>query len=261
LAILESSKTGVFELEGPKLTGRYAGKGYPPDFEPLHKEIFEAVQEYTMTSPERVQALVEAVRYVIRNEIGGAFVECGVYMGGSMMAVAMTLLKLQVTDRNLYLFDTFEGMPRPGAEDVNFQGRPAIKYFMTQRIDDSSSRWANAPLDVVREAMRLTGYSENNIHFIKGLVEDTVPAKAPEKIALLRLDTDWYKSTKHEMEYLFPRVSSAGAVIIDDYGELMGAKKAVDEYLKEQDIRSFLHRIDFASRLIIKDEGRGILRQ
>jgi O-methyltransferase len=253
LAILESNEAGVFELERPRLTGRYAGKGLPPDFEPIHKEIFEAVQEYTMTSPLRVQALIEAVRYVIRNGIAGAFMECGVYMGGSMMAVAMTLLKLQVTDRDLYLFDTFEGMPRPDAVDVNFQGRPALEYFLTQRIDDSSSRWANAPLDVVREAMSLTGYPENNIHFIKGLVEDTVPSKAPEKIALLRLDTDWYKSTKHELEYLFPRVSLAGAVIIDDYGELMGAKKAVDEYLKEQDIRSFLHRIDFTGRLLIKN--------
>jgi hypothetical protein len=241
-------------MEKSSLTGRYAGKGYPPDFEPLHKEIFEAVQDYTMTSPLRVQAVIEAVRYIIRNEIDGAFMECGVYMGGSMMAVAMTLLKLQVNNRELYLFDTFEGMPKPETVDVNFQGRPALDYFLTQRIDDESSRWANAPLEVVREAMSLTGYPAANIHFVKGLVEDTVPASAPESIALLRLDTDWYKSTKHELDHLFPRVSSAGAVIIDDYGELMGAKKAVDEYFEEQDIRSFLHRIDFTGRLIIKNE-------
>ncbi len=91
-------------MEKSSLTGRHAGKGYPPDFEPLHKEIFEAVQDYTMTSPLRVQAVIEAVRYIIRNEIDGAFMECGVYMGGSMMAVAMTLLKLQVNNRKLYLF-------------------------------------------------------------------------------------------------------------------------------------------------------------
>jgi O-methyltransferase len=241
-------------MEKSSLTGRYAGKGYPPDFEPLHKEIFEAVQEYTMTSPLRVQAVIEAVRYIIRNEIDGAFMECGVYMGGSMMAVAITLLKLQVNNRKLYLFDTFEGMPRPETVDVNFQGRPALDYFLTQRIDDASSRWANAPLEVVREAMSQTGYPADNIHFVKGLVEDTVPASAPESIALLRLDTDWYKSTKHELDHLYPRVSSGGAVIIDDYGELMGAKKAVDEYFEEQNVRSFLHRIDFTGRLIIKNE-------
>ncbi len=170
-------------MNSPKLTGRYAGRPIPPDFEPLHVEIFNAVHTYTMTSPERVQALIEAVRYVIRNEVDGAFLECGVYFGGSMMAVAMTLLSLGITDRQLYLFDTFAGMPKPDKVDVNFQGRPAIDTFMQARIDDASSNWANAPIEDVREAMKQTGYPEQNLHFVKGLVEDTIPASAPERIA------------------------------------------------------------------------------
>jgi len=236
----------------PKLTGRYAERSIPPDFEPLHIEIFRAVHEYTMTSPERVQALIEAVRHVVRHGTEGAFVECGVYMGGSMMAVAMTLLSLGVRDRKLYLFDTFAGMPKPDRVDVNFMGRPAIDTFEQVRIDDHSSNWANASIEQVRQAMSLTGYPEENLVFVKGMVEETIPGRAPGTIALLRLDTDWYRSTKHEMDHLYPRVALNGVIIIDDYGELMGAKKAVDEYLAENKIGSFLHRIDFAGRLLVK---------
>ncbi len=241
-------------MDLPKLTGRYAGRPIPPDFEPLHTEVFNAVHNYTMTSPERVQALIESVRYVVRNDVDGVFMECGVYLGGSMMAVALTLLSMGITDRELCLFDTFAGMPKPDSIDVNFQGRPAIDTFMKTKIDDASSHWANASVESVKETMAMTGYPANRIHFVKGLVEETIPENAPEKIALLRLDTDWYRSTRHEMEHLYPRVSPKGIVIIDDYGELMGAKKAVDEFLAKNDIRSFLHRIDFAARLIVKPE-------
>jgi hypothetical protein len=87
------------------------------------------------------------------------------------------------------------------------------------------------------------------IHFHTGMVEDTIPRLAPERIAILRLDTDWYVSTKHELEWLWPRLSSGGVLIIDDYGHFTGARKAVDEFFGGQ---TFLFRIDYTGRLVTK---------
>jgi hypothetical protein len=85
-----------------------------------------------------------------------------------------------------------------------------------------------------------------------GKVEDTIPADIPEKIALLRLDTDWYESTKHELIHLFPRLQKGGVLIIDDYGFWKGARKAVDEYFAENNIQILLNRIDDTGRMAIK---------
>ena len=110
----------------------------------------------------------------------------------------------------------------------------------------------NASLEEVQKNMSLTKYPTEKIHFVKGKVEDTIPDKAPEKIAILRLDTDWYESTKHELEYLFPRLIEGGILIIDDYGHFEGSRIAVDEYLEKNNIHDFLHRIDYTGRLLVK---------
>ncbi len=202
----------------------------PPDFENRHVEIIEKVRPYTITSNERIYALIESVRYIVHNDIKGDLLECGVYLGGSMMTVALTLMAEGVTDRELYLFDTYDGMPAPDERDVDYRGRPAMEEFLKNRISDVSSTWVNASLESVRDAMALTGYPKEKIHFVKGLVEDTIPQKAPETIALIRLDTDWYQSTLHEMTHLYPRLSPKGIVLVDDYGHFKGSRQAVDEY-------------------------------
>ena len=225
----------------------------PPDFEYLQTAIWQKVHPFTMTGPIRIYSLIESVRHIIRNDIPGDFLECGVFKGGSMMAVALTLLSMGVKDRKLWLFDTYAGMPKPEDIDVNFRGKPAIEKFSKHRIDDESSTWVNVPLEDVQEAMNSTRYPEENINYVKGMVEATIPGQAPESLALLRLDTDWYRSTKHEMDHLYPRVASKGIVIIDDYAYFKGSKKAVDEYLEENKISPMLHRIDYAARLIVKD--------
>jgi O-methyltransferase len=226
--------------------------GYPIDFTPLHVEIDSKVRPYTITSAERVYSLVEAVRYLHSAGIAGDFVECGVYKGGSMMAVALTLLDCQETDRDLHLYDTFEGMPRPGEMDVDAWGQPASATFEKQRTSEDSSGWVNCSLDSVRAAMQSTGYPLARTHFHKGLVEETIPSPNLSSIALLRLDTDWYSSTLHELQYLYPLVSKGGMVLIDDYGHYQGAKQAVDEFFNARGQRPFLHRIDYSSRLLIK---------
>lgn len=226
----------------------------PPDFNSFHKSIIDRVKNYTVTSNERLYATIESTRYILKKQIHGSFVECGVYKGGSMMAVALTLLSEGVSDRDLYLFDTFEGMPKPSHKDKDFEGKPASVVFESMKLSDTSSNWVNASLDEVKQAMSSTGYPDEKIHFIKGMVEETLPRYSPESIAWLRLDTDWYESTKHELECLFGNVSSLGVVIIDDYGHFQGAKEAVDEYFTQVKKYPYLHRIDFTGRLIIKTD-------
>ena len=93
------------------------------------------------------------------------------------------------------------------------------------------------------------------VHLIKGMVEQTIPHDAPDQIALLRLDTDWYESTAHELKHLYPRLANRGIMIIDDYGHWQGARMAVDEFIQAQDFKPFLHRIDYTGRLIVKPQS------
>ena len=101
--------------------------------------------------------------------------------------------------------------------------------------------------------MYSTGYLKEKINLIQGSVEKTLPLNKPdEPIALLRLDTDWYKSTKHELNILFPLLNEGGVLIIDDYGHWKGAKKAVDEYFSNLNDKYYMHRIDYTGRMLIK---------
>lgn len=223
----------------------------PPDCDTFTAELMETVRPYTLTSAERVMALVEAVRHVVRADVPGAIAECGVWRGGSAMVIAHTLLDLGVTDRDLYLYDTYTHMPDPGAHDWDFRGRHADEYMEQAR---TSEAFRYLPYEQVIAVVEATGYPRERLHFVQGMVEDTIPDEAPEQLAVVRLDTDWYESTAHEMRHLYPRLASGGVLIVDDYGHFMGSKKAVDEYFAEHG-PVLLHRIDFTGRLVIKDAG------
>ncbi|PZO38704.1 MAG: macrocin O-methyltransferase [Pseudanabaena frigida] len=225
---------------------------FPADFDNQDIQLINEVSSYTMTSKERIHTLINAVKYITTEKISGDIVECGVWKGGSMMAVAKTLLKLGDQSRNLYLFDTFSGMSEPTEKDIDFNGNNAEKILKNSNKEDDRSFWCNATLDEVKSVIYSTGYNPEKIHFIKGKVEDTLPEQAPTQIALLRLDTDWYESTHHELIHLFPILNQHGILIIDDYGYWQGAKLAVDEYFQQQQIRIFLSRIDDTGRVAIK---------
>jgi O-methyltransferase len=225
----------------------------PPDFDKSVLSIIEKVQPFTMTSNERLSALVQSVHYTLDNKIEGAFVECGVWKGGSMMAAALTLMQRGETVRELYLYDTFAGMPPAGEADKDFEGKDANDLLeQDKNKKEESVVWAYSGLDEVKANLGSVGYPSEKIHFIEGKVEDTIPQQVPEKIALLRLDTDWYESTKHELQHLFPRLQKNGILIIDDYGFWKGARKAVDEFLSGLPHHYYLHRIDDTGRLLIK---------
>jgi len=224
------------------------------DFTEEDTKIIKAVRPYTLTIPVRIHALIQAVRYIIKNEIEGDMVECGVWKGGSMMAVAYALLGLGRKERGLYLYDTFEGMTQPTYVDFDYLGNKAMDRFNIEKKSENASTWALASLDEVKQNLFQTGYERARIHFVKGRVEDTLPKEAPEKIALLRLDTDWYESTLHELTHLYPRLSRGGILIIDDYGHWKGSQLATDEYFSKRRIKIFLSRIDYAARLAVKLE-------
>jgi O-methyltransferase len=185
-------------------------QGYPPDFRDDEADIIREVQPWTLTSPERIYALIQAVRYVSANGIAGGIVECGVWKGGSMAAIAKALLRRGDANRDLFLFDTFEGMTEPTEKDVDYSGKQASQILR----EDAGFKCADAPLEPVKDLLHGTGYPMEKLHFIPGKVEETIPACAPTSIALLRLDTDWYESTRHELVHLFPRLTRSGVLII-----------------------------------------------
>ena len=234
---------------------RLAPPAAPPHYLQLdsrYSEILKTVERYTMTSCERIAALVDASRYVAHAAIPGAIVECGVWRGGSTMTAALALK--QANDlRDLYLFDTFAGMSAPSDVDVDYAGAPAIDKFVESAAGDHN-KWCYASLEDVQTNLTSTGYPRERCHFVKGDVLKTLPCEEPSEIAILRLDTDWYESTLHELTHLYPKLSHRGVLIIDDYGHWQGCRKAVDEFFKEQG--PFLCRIDSTGLMGVKVDPR-----
>jgi hypothetical protein len=226
-----------------------AGSYVPPDCDAFTAELIERVAPYTLTTPERIIGLVDAVRYLISADVPGAFAECGVWRGGSVMVMARTLVDAGVTDRELYLYDTFHQNLSPGEHDMTLAGAPVADAFNQARGHPALQ---HLPMEELRAALLGTGYPEARFHLVAGLVEETLPANAPATLALCRLDTDLYESTAHELEHLWPRISPGGVLLIDDYGHFMGAKKAVDEYFERIGTPVLLERLDSSARLVLK---------
>jgi hypothetical protein len=217
------------------------------------REILKKCRKYTKTSEERIYALHKAVKYIVSSKIPGDFVECGVWRGGSAMVVAYSLLEMGETNRKIYLYDTFEGMSEPTKDDYLLSDKSvSAESELKKGKVKGEDIWCLSSLSEVRNNMLSTGYPEDKLVFIKGKVEDTIPKTMPLKISLLRLDTDWYESTKHELTYLFPILVQNGVLLIDDYGHWAGSKKATDEYFSVNKIPILLNRVDYTARLGIK---------
>ena len=224
----------------------------PTDFSPQDAEILRRVSPYTLTTPERIWAAANAARYVVRANIPGDIMECGTWRGGSLMAMALGLLDEGARDRGIWGFDTFAGMTRPEEVDVDLTGMTAAEEFERTATGDDSSTWCAASEDDVRDNVLKTGYPADRVQLVAGKVEDTIPHEALGQIALLRLDTDWYQSTRHEMEHLWPRLSPGGVLIVDDYGHWQGSRKAVDEYFESNGITLLMTRTDYTGRMMVK---------
>lgn len=210
-------------------------------------EVYRKVKNYTLVPIERCYSMYQAVRYIIKNNMEGDFVECGVWKGGSSMLLAYVLQLEGVSNKKIYLYDTFEGMSKPGEMD----GQEEKDQWERGRVNDSLNNMCYSPIEDVKANINKTGYPAENIILVKGRVEETLPGIRPSKISLLRLDTDWYESTKHELVHLYPLLVKYGVLIVDDYGAWQGARKATDEYFSSIP-NTFLGRIDYTGRMVIK---------
>jgi hypothetical protein len=209
--------------------------------------LYEQVKPYTMTSVEALFALYSGVNYVLDRNILGDFVECGVWRGGSSLLVALILKQRGVTDRKVVLYDTFSGMPAPTEFDVDKYGRTGFQ-MMEEYADDVG--WCYASLEDVSSIFKEQDF-DFPVEFIEGDVMATLPKQQLSSISLLRLDTDWYESTALEYELLYPKLSTGGVLIIDDYGVWAGSRKATDDYFAEAP-KPLIVRIDKEVRLGVK---------
>ena len=222
--------------------------------EAAFEKLYNLCKPFTMTSTERMYSLYKAVNYILENNIPGDFVECGVWKGGSALLIAQMLSDKNIVDRKVILYDTYEGMSEPTEQDKNIVGRPATSLLQESSIDIQDSIWCYSSFEEVKHNLSLSGLLPECIIMIKGKVEDTIPTQLPTKsISLLRLDTDWYESTKHELNYLYPLLNKNGVLIIDDYGHWEGCRKAVDEYVLTHNLSILFNRIDNTGRLAIKN--------
>jgi O-methyltransferase len=223
--------------------------GMDNDFLPLKNKC----EPFTMTSPDRLYALWQAARYVVRNRIPGDFVECGVWRGGSSMMAALTFLSEGDLFRSLWLFDTYEGMSEPTNKDVELaSGRSAVSLLAEQERVPARNVWCIAQFEDVRSNMESTGYPTERIIYRKGRVEQALLGPKPRMISILRLDTDWYESTLVELQQLWPLLVHQGILIIDDYGWWRGAREAVDEFFATLARPPFMSRIDNCGVVAVK---------
>jgi len=223
------------------------------DMEQDFFELYRQCKDHTMTSQERMYGLYQAVRYVVQKGIPGDFVECGVWKGGSAMLMALTLLKLGEFGRKIFLYDTYAGMSEPTDKDRTVVTGNLAMHQWKKKNQQNYNEWCFAPVEEVKNNMLFTGYPQEKLVFVKGKVEETIPKVLPAQIAILRLDTDWFESTKHELDHLYPLLQKGGVMITDDYGHWAGAKEAIDAYFKTNNIYMLLNRIDYTGRLGIKN--------
>jgi len=228
-------------------------------------ELIEKCQSFTMTTDLRMWYLISAFHWVANKNVKGDFVECGVWEGGNLILLQNLLEKNNVNDKKIFGFDTFDGMVEPTLENDGLQAYNEFLYTKKNNL-----KWCCASLDKVKNNfIENTGFLKkdksnmqvfkenvvhrvNNLNLIKGKVEDTLldQANIPTDISILRLDTDFYESTKIELEILYKNLSYNGILIIDDYGTWKGSKKAVDEFFFNKNIKFFY--IDEGCRFLIK---------
>jgi hypothetical protein len=227
--------------------------GIPVELTKEEGEMVEYVlrNRLSMTSVERLATTIMACKHVVSRGIQGDFVECGVWRGGHPILAAWTFQNLG-SDQRVFLFDTFVGMTAPSEKDSDAS---AMSGFLENQRD-THNEWCYASLEDVKRNLEKAGLLNDRVVFVKGNVLDTLSQeeRLPKRVSVLRLDTDWYESTKRELEILYPRLSVGGSLIIDDYGHWAGARDATEEYFSSRGGRPFLQYIDYTSRAGVKCE-------
>jgi hypothetical protein len=199
-----------------------------------------------MTSVERITELYNSLEYIRTNNIDGDIVECGVWKGGNIIGIIEYLKYHNILDKSVWLYDTFEGMTSPEEIDVDLDNKKAS--------DILNSVLCYSSLTEVKQNLSKSEFNNERLKFIVGDVSETllIESNKPNKISLLRLDTDWYKSTKDELIHLYPILVNDGVLIVDDYGHWKGSKTATDEFFEENNISLEIIKIDYTGIKIIK---------
>ncbi len=246
-------RSGLYSL-GFDLKRRPTSLRFPVEFTNIEKQAFDYVRSHdlSMVSDERLFATILACKHVVEQDVAGDFVECGVFRGGNAI-LAKFIFNAYGVDRKVWLFDTFRGMTEPLAIDIGTSsGEDALEQYRKMDRGDHND-WVYCPLEQVKANFAEAGLLDDRVVFVQGDVLETLNSQPlPAAISVLRLDTDWYESTKKELEVLYPRVSSGGVLLIDDYGHFQGAQKATDEYFSSGVQRPLLNYTDYTGRVGVK---------
>ena len=177
--------------------------------------LFRKVSGHTLVSRAKLNALCSLAAAIDREGVAGAIVECGVFKGGA----AALLAHETGGRREIFLFDSFEGLPPPGAADGNI----ARAQF--------HEGWCASTVDDVRAIFGRLGVLNDRVHLVKGWFHETFPVTKVPPIALLHIDADWYESVRLALDAFFDRVVPGGFIVFDDYGRWEGCTRAVDEFM------------------------------
>jgi hypothetical protein len=228
------------DIENAKTRQR---KSFPEIVEPEFWDAFETAKPYSMLHVTGFYNLYQSLRYLGASGVPGDLVECGTLLGGSSIFMALVRSRFGLGDRTLHVFDTFFGFPE-GSTDTK-RGAPA-----------RGPRYQSF-FEAAKANFEATCGTEG-VEFHVGPVEETLDAFAPPPLALVRLDTDYYDSTRKELDVLYPHLSDGGVLIIDDYGYYDGCRRATEEYLGGLDHPPLLNRIDPGVWAGVKPGSSGI---
>ena len=210
---------------------------YNKNFNDYENRMISVAYKSSMMNSKRLWNILECSKDVLKNNIEGDFVECGVFKGGGIILMSSIVSKFKIK-KKIWAYDTYAGMSKPDENDIDYSNEDAMMHWKAFKNNDFNS-WCYASLNEVKNnvnsASKILDFNLENIIYVKGEVEKTLKDKnnIPEKISILRLDTDFYKSTKIELEILYPKLSIGGYLIIDDFGYWKGSKKACLEYFKD----------------------------
>jgi O-methyltransferase len=235
-------------IKKPFLKKKDFWKNNIPEISEENKILINSIGGSSLTPLVRRWNLIKSLHYINQNKLEGDIVECGIWRGGNLfLAKKIQDLYYKNIKRTFYGYDTFEGMPEPSVYD----GEKVVQIY--KNFLKKGERWTEASLDDVENSIKKLFLSLDDFNLVKGKVEDTLINKKnlPSKISLLRLDTDFYESTKVELEILYPLLVQKGVLIIDDYGDFIGCRKAVDDYFFDKNV--LMISIDKSCRIIIKN--------
>nr|CRH05955.1 putative Macrocin-O-methyltransferase [Candidatus Magnetococcus massalia] len=206
--------------------------------------FYQKIHGYTYCCNTRLRALYDALHTIEAQKVKGDVVECGTARGGSAALMGLTLTSLG-SERSLWLYDSFEGIPAPTQNDPDLEIAQHYAGDFQGELDQVQALFSQ---------LKIEGRTE----FVKGLFDETLPAAQVEQIALLHIDGDWYDSIMITLESLYDRVSIGGVIQLDDYGYWEGARKAVHDFMDRYGLDDPLVVVDYEGRQWIKSQERKV---